>query len=65
MPQPVGTFNEIICAINDIAYKIMVYHEDWASLPAGVKTAIKAQTVAKIQEQTTALQDLIDTINGL
>ena len=57
--------NQIATDISAINTKLQNYHDDWASLPAGVKSGIKTRAINKIDEAIQRLTDVKTDINAL
>lgn len=57
--------NNQVSNLNQSVFKLSTYLEDWATLPAGVKTAVKSVTATKIDAVIAQLSSLKTDINAL
>lgn len=55
MSDPLESFNDVVGNLNHASNRLGVYRSDWAQLPAGVKTALKSQTIDLIDQAITDL----------
>lgn len=58
-------FNQIVGDLNNTNAKLDVYVQDWASLPAGFKTAVKTRVAADIDTAIARLTALKADINSV
>lgn len=61
----INDFNEAINSLAELNHSIDIYTDDWDILPTAVKNTIKTRAVGIINEQITALNNVITQINNL
>ena len=55
MSDPLDSFNAVVGDLNHASSRLGVYREDWGGLPAGVKNALKVNTIELIDQAITDL----------